>query len=301
MTATPPPETALCGLGPMGAPIASRLLESGHRLTVWNRTAEKALPYAELGAHIASSPADAAAPVVLTVLPDLAQVEDVVFGENGLLEGWRVRRITSPTLVVHGTTSPTATASFASHMLARHDVHVVDAPLSGGTQGAAAGTLSIMLGGDQERARSLTSLFRAYGRVVTYFGPSGAGALAKACNQIVVASTVAAVSEAVVLAEHGGLDVADLFEVLEAGLAGSEVIRQKKSKWIEESFAEGGSGTNQLKDLRFVHAAAEESGLDLTVVESVRALFERMVERGEGDLDHTAVIRTVRAGRDETT
>jgi 2-hydroxy-3-oxopropionate reductase len=176
-------------------------------------------------------------------------------------------------------------------MLARHDVHVVDAPLSGGTQGAAAGTLSIMLGGDQERARSLTSLFRAYGRVVTYFGPSGAGALAKACNQIVVASTVAAVSEAVVLAEHGGLDVADLFEVLEAGLAGSEVIRQKKSKWIEESFAEGGSGTNQLK----------ESGLDLTVVESVRALFERMVERGEGDLDHTAVIRTVRAGRDETT
>jgi len=280
----------------MGAPIAARILASGRRLTVWNRTAARAEPFAELGAVVAASPSAAAAPVVLTVLPDLAQVEEVVHGERGLAHGWRAHGIHDPVLVIHGTTSPSATAAFAARS-AEQGITVVDAPVSGGTVGARDGTLSIMLGGAEERTRALLPLLRAYGRVITYFGPSGSGALAKACNQVIVAATVAAVSEAVALARSGGIDAADLFPVLEGGLAGSEVIRQKKGNWIEERYVDGGSGRNQLKDLGFVRDAADGAGLDLPVADAVRGLFERMVARGDGDLDHTGVIRAVRAGR----
>jgi 3-hydroxyisobutyrate dehydrogenase-like beta-hydroxyacid dehydrogenase len=296
VTSAASPKVALCGLGPMGAPIAARILASGRRLTVWNRTAARAEPFAELGAVVAASPSAAAAPVVLTVLPDLAQVEEVLHGERGLAHGWRERGIDDPVLVIHGTTSPSATAAFAVRS-AEQGITVVDAPVSGGTVGARDGTLSIMLGGVEERARALLPLLRSYGRVITYFGPPGSGALAKACNQVIVAATVASVSEAVALARSGGIDAADLFPVLEGGLAGSEVIRQKKDNWIEERYADGGSGRNQLKDLGFVRDAADGAGLDLPVADAVRRLFERMVARGDGDLDHTGVIRAVRAGR----
>lgn len=281
----------------MGGPIAERLTRSGGPVTVWNRTGAKSAPFSALGATVAATPAQAAEPIVLTVLPDLPSVQDIVDRPDGLLAGWAGRGITGPTLVIHGTTSPTATAAFAERLRDVHGVTVVDAPLSGGTIGAAAGTLSIMVGGTPEAAVALEPLFARYGRTVRYFGKSGSGALAKACNQIVVAATVSAISEALSLADRAGLDRAAVIEILEGGLAASEVLRQKKGKWIDSDFSEGGSAINQLKDLRFIEAAAQSFGVELPVTDAVRDLFARMVERGDGALDHTGVVRTILAGR----
>lgn len=291
-----PADLSVCGLGPMGAPIAARLIDAGTPLTVWNRTVSRAEPLGRRGASVARVPADAAARTVLTVLPDLPQVEELTSGVDGLLAGWRARGIAEPVLVIHGTTSPVATSAFARRMREDHSVTVIDAPLSGGTVGATAGTLSIMVGGDESVVPLVLPTFRAYGTVIRYFGPPGSGALAKACNQVVVAATVAAVSEALALGQRAGLDSATLIDVLEGGLASSEVLRQKKDKWLREDYAEGGSAVNQLKDLRFVEQAAESLGLRLPVAHAVTHLFESMVSAGDGALDHTGVIRTIRDG-----
>ena len=299
MTVATSGPVGICGLGPMGGPIAERLLSAGVALTVWNRSAEKAVTFGDRGATVAATPALAAAPIVLTVLPDLAQVESVLEQDEGLLVGWRRNRVVDPVLVIHGTTSPVATAAFAARVGAEHGVVVIDAPLSGGVVGAADGTLSIMVGGEADRARQLNSIFAVYGRTIRYFGPSGNGALAKGCNQIVVAATVAAISESLSLAARAGLDRDMVMDILEGGLANSEVLRQKRSKWIDGDYREGGSARNQLKDLQFVHDAAASFGIELSVADSVLDLFAQMVARGDGALDHTGVIRTISAGRIE--
>lgn len=287
-------DLGLIGVGPMGEPIARRLLARGP-LTVWNRTRETALPLERLGATVAERPGGAARAIVLTVLPDLPQVAALLEGPDGLLAGWSRNGIERPVLVIHGTVSPTAVQEFARHCAERHRVAVLDAPLSGGTVGARAGTLSVMVGGDEAVAAELGAVFRVYGRTIRYLGPSGSGALAKACNQVVVAATVAAVSEALAMARAGGLDERVLVELLGNGLAGSRILEQKAEKWLSDDFAEGGSARNQLKDLRFAREAASRLGLPLSVTDAVAELFEAMVERGDGDLDHTGVLRTVLA------
>lgn len=289
---------ALLGLGPMGGPMAHRLLGSHPELTVWNRTATKTEPLARIGARTAASPAEAAAEVVLTVLPDLGHVESLLPGQNGLLAGWAAKGIEEPVLVIHGTVSPTAVAVFTERMFRDHGVRVLDAPISGGTAGAENGSLSIMVGGDEETARSLEPVFQTMGTTVRYMGPAGSGALAKACNQIIVAATVTAVSEAMLLACSGGLDLSIMLELLRGGLANSEVLRQKGERWITGEFTGGGSGQNQLKDLGFVLDTATTRGLDLPVSSTVKDLFRDMVVQGDGALDHTGIHQTLarRAG-----
>lgn len=283
---------SLLGLGPMGAPMAQNLLAAGP-LTVWNRTASRAAPFAELGAVVAPTPAAAAGDVVLTVLPDLVQVESLLMGEDGLLTGWRAAGIAAPVLVVHGTVSPIAVAALARRLAAEHGVQVVDAPLSGGTVGARDATLSIMVGGADEPVARVLPVFERLGRTVRHLGPSGAGATAKLCNQIVVAGTVAVVSEALLLARSAGLDPATVVELLQGGLARTAVLEQKSRKWLDEDFAEGGSARNQLKDLRFVAESAAAEGVVLPTTAAVTELFERMIAEGDGDLDHTGVHRTL--------
>ena len=283
---------SLLGLGPMGAPMARNLLAAGP-LTVWNRTASRAAPFAELGAVVAPTPAAAAGDVVLTVLPDLVQVESLLMGEDGLLAGWRAAGIAAPVLVVHGTVSPIAVTALARRLAAEHGVQVVDAPLSGGTVGARDATLSIMVGGADEPVARVLPVFERLGRTVRHLGPSGAGATAKLCNQIVVAGTVAVVSEALLLARSAGLDPATVVELLQGGLARTAVLEQKSRKWLDEDFAEGGSARNQLKDLRFVAESAAAEGVALPTTAAVTALFERMIAEGDGDLDHTGVHRTL--------
>jgi 2-hydroxy-3-oxopropionate reductase len=196
-------------------------------------------------------------------------------------------------LVVHGTVSPVAVGSFAAALRDEHGVCLIDAPLSGGTAGARTGTLSVMAGGERAVADRLAPLFAHYARTLRYLGPSGSGALAKACNQIVVAGTVTAVSEALLLARRTGVDPAALVDILRGGLADSEVLRQKAGKWLDDDFGEGGSAANQLKDLEFALELSSARGLRLPLTRTVAGLFNEMVERGDGALDHTGVIRTI--------
>ncbi|WEO76031.1 NAD(P)-dependent oxidoreductase [Cryobacterium sp. SO2] len=295
----PRPTVSLVGLGPMGRPMAGILLARYGPVIVWNRSAGKSEALESRGAVVALTPAEAATEVTLTVLPDLPQVEGLLAGPDGLLAGWSAKRISAPVLVVHGTVSPIAIADFAQRMKTQHGVQVVDAPLSGGTVGAETGTLSIMIGGETDVVERLRPVFALLGTTIRHLGPSGSGAMAKACNQIVVAATVAAVSESMLLARTAGLDLDVVRGILQGGLAHSEVLKQKGDKWITEDFSPGGSATNQLKDLRFVAEAAEALHLTLPTTTEVTRLFTQMVADGDGALDHTGVYLTIAKGRNE--
>jgi 3-hydroxyisobutyrate dehydrogenase-like beta-hydroxyacid dehydrogenase len=281
-------DVSLLGLGRMGEPIARRLLRARGALTVWNRTAAKAAGLARAGARVAASPAEAAAPVTLTVLTDLGDVEDLLAGDDGLLAGWAATGGPRPVLVVHGTVSPVSVAALAER-LAASGVDLVDAPLSGGVAGAESGALSVMVGGDDEAVGRAWPVLSLVGTTVRHLGPIGAGQIAKACNQVVVAATVTALAEALVLADASGIDRAPLLELLGGGLAGSEVLRQKRDRWLGGDFDGGGSSVNQLKDLRFVAEAAAARGLALPVAATLRTVFEQVVADGDGNLDHSAV------------
>lgn len=296
---TEQPAVSLLGLGRMGLPIAERLLDSLGSLTVWNRTPSKGEALLARGARLAAAPADAAADVTLTVLTDLSDVEDVLRGENGLLAGWHRAKTDHPVLVVHGTVSPTGMARLAQE-LAIEDIGVVDAPLSGGVAGAESGTLSVMVGGQDWAVAKAMPVLEKVGSTVVHFGAPGTGEIAKACNQVIVASTVTAISEALVLADAWGLDRAQLLQILAGGLANSEVLRQKRDRWLTGDFIGGGSAGNQLKDLRFAADTAAAKGLRLPVSLTLKDVFEQMIDEGLGGLDHSAVELTI-AGTTEKT
>jgi len=282
------PGVSVLGLGRMGEPIAQRLLASLGSLTVWNRTTAKAEALRRGGAHIARTPRDAATEITLTVFTDLKDVEQVLAGPDGLIVGWAAARVRRPVLAVHGTVSPVAVAALAGR-LADCGVDVVDAPLSGGVAGAESGALSVMVGGTDEAVSRAWRVLNIVGSTVRHLGPVGAGQTAKACNQVVVAAMVTALSEALVLADASGIDRGRLLELLGGGLAASEVLRQKRDRWLSGDFEGGGSSANQLKDLRFVDETASSRGLTLPMAATLRLMFERAVEDGFGDLDHAAI------------
>lgn len=279
---------SLLGLGRMGEPIARRLLTELGSLTVWNRTPSKAVALGGAGAHVTESPAQAAAAITLTVMTDLADVEAILEGDDGLLAGWRANRVADPVLVVHGTVSPAGVAELGRRLRPR-GVAVVDAPLSGGVAGAQSGNLSVMVGGEPEALNRALPILRMVGANVVMMGGPGSGEIAKACNQVVVAATVTAVAEALRLADANGIQRALLLDVLAGGLASSEVLRQKRARWLTDDYVGGGSANNQLKDLRFVAESASACGICLPLASELEMVFDDMVAAGFGDLDHSAV------------
>jgi 2-hydroxy-3-oxopropionate reductase len=278
------------GLGVMGRPMARNLLRAGHRVVVWNRSPEPAAALAAAGATVARTPAElaAAAPVVLTMLPDLPQVEEVLHGDGGLLAGMGRGSV----LVVMGTVSPVGVRELGAR-LEPVGVSVADAPVSGGDVGAEQATLSIMVGGRPEDVARVRPLLEAMGSTVDHLGPLGAGQLAKACNQIVVAATLTALSEALVLARKGGLDAGRVFAVLGGGLAGSRVLEVKGPKLLGGDFRPGGAAAFQHKDLGFALAAARAEGVALPLTALVDQLFGAAVWNGLGDDDHSVVVRVI--------
>lgn len=286
------PRVSLLGLGRMGKPIAERLQAALDALTVWNRTPSKADSLASQGCNVAATPAEAATDVTLTVLTDLSDVEDLLAGENGLLAGWRRANVDKPVLVVHGTVSPTRVARLAAD-LAPEGVGVVDAPLSGGVAGAESGALSIMVGGEDWAVAKAMPILEKIGSTVVHFGPAGSGEIVKACNQVVVASTVTGIAEALVLGDAWGLDRSRLLQILGGGLADSEVLHQKHDRWVNSDFTGGGSAANQLKDLRFAAETAAAKGLKLPLSDTLKGLFAQMISDGHGALDHSAVELTI--------
>lgn len=282
---------SLIGLGAMGAPMAANILAAGLELTVWNRTAAKTDPLAEQGAVVAPTLADAARPVVFTVLTDLPDVVAILEGEAGLLAGWAANGIPDPVLVVMGTVSPTAVRELGEQLRASHGVRVVDAPVSGGDIGAKRGTLSIMVGGDAADLEPLTPYFEAMGSVIRHLGSLGAGQVAKSCNQIIVAAGVIAIAEALVYARKSGLDLPALVELLQGGLADSELLRQKGWRMLEHDYSGGGALFNQLKDLRFALQQGQALGMPLPGTAASAQFFASLVAMGYGHEDHTAAQR----------
>ncbi|MEL7975772.1 NAD(P)-dependent oxidoreductase [Isoptericola sp. F-RaC21] len=282
------------GTGPMGAPMARNLLAAGYDVALWNRTSAKAEAVADGQecATVAATPADAARPVVVAMLPDLPQVRDVVDRSDGLRAGWREAGVTDPVLVVMSTVSPVAVTEWATE-LAADGIRLVDAPVSGGVEGATAGTLSIMAGGADSDVVAVRPVLEAMGTTVRHLGPAGAGSLTKTCNQIVVGGTLNALAEAVAIARAGGLDLATVLEVLGAGLAGSQLLTDKSRRYLSGDYAHGGACRTQLKDLEFGIAAGRQLGVDTALTEVARDRYQQMVDRGDAELDHSAVIRVV--------
>jgi len=278
------------GLGIMGKPMAKNLLEAGHELVVYNRTREKAEELTEDGATVADNPREVAeqSDVIITMLPDSPQVEEVLAGEGGVVEG-----VSEGDLIVDmSTISPVVTEELAEKVREK-GASMLDAPVSGGDVGAIEGTLAIMVGGSEEDFERAFPLFEVMGGAVTHVGPSGAGQVVKACNQIVVALTIEAVSEALVLGSKGGIAPEKILDVLGGGLAGNKVMEAKREKLLEHSFDPGFKIELHHKDLGIALAAGREYGVTLPVTAVVDQMLETLKMRGRGDLDHSAILTLI--------
>jgi 2-hydroxy-3-oxopropionate reductase len=275
------------GLGVMGKPMATNLVRAGLDVVVHSRSPGPVDELLAAGAERASTPAEVAAAtdVVITMLPDTPDVDLVLFGDRGVSDGVR-----SGSLVIDmSTIDPSAARRFAGR-LTEHGVAMLDAPVSGGERGAIDGTLSIMVGGPGEAFARALPLLRVLGGNVTRVGGAGAGQVAKACNQLVVAATIQAVGEALVLAAKAGVDPAVVREALLGGFAGSMILEVHGRRMLEGDFTPGFRASLHRKDARIVTELAVELGSPVPSFAVVAAALEALVEAGHGDLDHAALV-----------
>jgi 2-hydroxy-3-oxopropionate reductase len=276
------------GLGIMGKPMAKNLIEAGYDLVAYNRTREKA---EELGgATVAETPKEVAeqSDIIITMLPDSPQVEEALDGEDGVLEGVREGAL----VVDMSTISPVVTEELADRAQER-GASMLDAPVSGGDVGAIDGTLSIMVGGSEEDFERVLPLFEVMGKTVTHVGPVGRGQVVKAANQIVVALTIEAVSEALVLGSKAGVSPEKILDVLGGGLAGNKVMEVKREKMLDHSFDPGFRVELHHKDLGIALAAGREYGVTLPVTAVVDQMLETLKMLGRGDQDHSALLTLI--------
>jgi 2-hydroxy-3-oxopropionate reductase len=283
------------GLGLMGAPMAANLVKKGWSVTAWNRSPGALEDFRSLGGSAADSVMQLRdEPVIVFMLPDLAFIDDAA---AGLLADWQSSPPAAGTaVVVMSSVSPTAVKAFGQRVAeaTAGNAVVVDAPVSGGTKGAIEGTLAIMAGADHEADfRRLLPLFEAMGTTVRLLGPLGAGSLAKACNQLVVGTTTAALAEAAELAERSGVDVAALYEVLSGGLAGSRVLEQVGPRIARKDYAPTGPAKFMHKDLSFVVESADAAGAAVPMARAGVELYAELKRQGLGDQDLAVVRQTI--------
>jgi 3-hydroxyisobutyrate dehydrogenase-like beta-hydroxyacid dehydrogenase len=279
---------AFLGTGIMGAPMAARLAAAGFPVTAWNRSPEKLASLAGLAVAPTACAAVERAEVVVCMLSSGQVCDAVLLGPEGAVAAMAP----GATLVVMSSI-PVGTARAQAAACAARDIAYVDAPVSGGERGAKDGTLAIMAGGDAAVVEALAPLFAPLGRP-THVGPVGSGQLAKLANQLIVASSICAVAEALLLAERGGADPARVREALLGGFADSAVLRQHGLRMVERDFKPGGPAKHQIKDTGTALDLARAQELRLPVAEEVDRLFRSLVEHGGGDLDHSAVIVELR-------
>jgi 2-hydroxy-3-oxopropionate reductase len=278
------------GLGIMGRPMALHLLEARFPLAVHSRSPGPVDELAADGAKAFKSPKEVAeaSDVVVTMLPDTPDVELVLLGDDGVREGIRPGSL----VVDMSTIDPIATRRIAL-TFAEAGIAMVDAPVSGGEKGATEGTLSIMAGGREEDVARAMPLFHAMGTTIVRVGDSGAGQVAKACNQLVVASTIQAVAEALALAERAGVDARKVREALLGGFAGSKILEVHGQRMIDRTFAPGFRARLHLKDAGIVRQIAGEFGSPVPAFVVVADALARLVDAGDGDLDHSALFALV--------
>lgn len=276
---------AVLGIGLMGFPMARRLCEAGCSLTVWNRTRAKAEALGAWCARVADTPADAVreAEWVVLMLQDGATVDELLF-QHGVAEA-----MPAGSLVIDmSSIQPREAREHAARLQALGLRHL-DAPVSGGTVGAEAGTLAIMAGGDAADLEAARPLFEVLGRV-THVGGHGAGQLAKLANQMIVGITIGAVAEALLLCERGGADMGKVKQAISGGFADSRILQVHGQRMVERDFAKRAAMTVQLKDMRNALATAAEQGFDAPITGLFEQLFADGVANGLADLDHSALF-----------
>lgn len=282
---------AFIGMGTMGAPMAKNILNAGYPVTVHNRSRDREIPVASAGASRAASPAEAArsADLIIICVSDTPDVEAVVTGPEGVVEG-----IAPGALVVDmSTISPTATRHLAK-ILSDQGAGLIDAPVSGGSEGAIAGTLSIMVGGsaaDVERARPV---LETMGKTIIHVGEVGAGQLTKAINQIIVAGTYWSVAEGMALGLKAGLDMDKVVEAVGGGAAGSWGLTHRSGNMIRNDYPLGFRVRLHRKDLCIALEVARELGVPLPVAAFVEQAENGLIGRGRGDEDVSAMARSLR-------
>lgn len=279
------------GLGTMGAPMAGRLLAAGHAVTVHNRTREREAPLAERGAARAATPAAAAegADVVITMVNDTPDVRAVAEGEDGVLAGLAP----GATWVDMSTIAPDAARDLAAAATARGG-RALDAPVSGGSEGAERGTLSIMIGGDAATLEAVRPALEVLGSTLTHVGPAGAGQTAKAVNQVVIAGTYAAVAEGLALALAADVDEGKVLEAIAGGAAGSWGLTHRGPNMLAGRYPLGFRTRLHRKDLGIALDAAEALGVPLPLAAQVEQAEVQLIRRGYGDEDVSNVARLAR-------
>ena len=284
-------QIAFIGMGTMGAPMTRNLLEAGYPVTVHNRNREREIPLSEAGAARAASPAEAAAAadVVIVCVSDTPDVEAIVLGEKGVLQGARAGTV----VVDMSTISPAATRAMAEALAAK-EVDMLDAPVSGGSEGAHQGTLSIMVGGDAAVFEQVKPVLAAMGKTITHIGPIGAGQTTKAINQIIVAGTYMGVAEGRVLGLKAGLDMDKVLQAVSGGAAASWGLSNRAGNMLKNDYPLGFRVKLHAKDLRIALDAARHSGAVLPVAALVEQMEAGLISRGFGDEDVSAMARVLR-------
>jgi 3-hydroxyisobutyrate dehydrogenase len=291
-------KVAFIGMGTMGAPMALNLLKAGYPVTVHNRTREKEAAAAAAGAQRAVSPVEAAraAEIIITCVSDTPDVERIILGENGVIQGARAGSL----VIDMSTISPSVTREIAA-ALAEKEIHMIDAPVSGGSEGARQGTLSIMVGGAEDDVAAAQGVLKAMGATISHVGPIGSGQLTKAINQIVLAGTYWSVAEGIALGLKAGLDMESVVNAMGGGAAGSWVMANRSGNMIRNEYPLGFKVELHRKDLNIALGVARELGVPLPMTAFVEQVETGLIARGYAEEDISAIARTVReqAGIDE--
>jgi 3-hydroxyisobutyrate dehydrogenase-like beta-hydroxyacid dehydrogenase len=270
--------------------MAVNLVKAGYPLSIYARKPEAATPLTDAGAKRYSSAAELAetSDIVFTMVSDTLDVEEVITGEQGVGSGAQLGSV----VVDMSTISPAATRKIAAELLAS-GVHMLDAPVSGGEQGAIDGNLSIMVGGKPEVFARVRPLFECMGKNTVHVGDHGAGQVAKACNQVLVVQTIAAVAEALLLAKASGANPERVREALLGGFAYSRILDLHGQRMLDNNYKPGFKSKLHLKDMRIALNAAREAHIDLPGAARTTANLDELIEAGGGELDSAAIARVV--------
>ncbi|MFZ1769299.1 MAG: NAD(P)-dependent oxidoreductase [Caldilinea sp.] len=278
------------GLGIMGQGMAANLLNAGFPLTVWNRTVTRMQDLVGQGAHAGASPADVAerSDIVVICVSDTADVQEVVLGEHGVIHGARPGAL----VIDCSTISPQTTRDMAL-ALSEAGIFMLDAPVSGGSEGAAKGALSIMVGGEREQFERALPLFQAMGKTITHIGGHGAGQTAKLVNQVLVVGNCIAMCEALLFAQAGGVDLQKTYNAISQGAAGSWMFTNRAPQIMQRDWRPGFTIDLQQKDLRLVLEAADDLGVPLPVTSLVFQLYRTLQMQGSGSDGNHALVKAL--------
>lgn len=278
------------GLGIMGKPMSLNLLKAGFDVTVYNRTESKTAEPVSQGAKKTESPAEATADstVIITIVSDTPDVESVILGGNGVIESIRPDSV----VIDMSTIAPEATRKIAAR-LKEKGAHMLDAPVSGGEQGAIDGTLSIMTGGETAIFERCLPVLQAMGKNVIHVGSNGMGQTVKLVNQILVTGTLNSVAEALIFASKSGVDLEKTIDAVKGGAAGSWQLSNLAPRIIERDFRPGFMIDLLIKDLNLVTGSAEEMGIDLLVTSRIKEMYEKLQAEGEGKNGTQALIKAL--------